>query len=380
MCRGVRLELYVVRVYSAYNFGSHGSAVGPGGAPLERQPLEVQTIYAELLEQLAAYEASRTIGHTPGSFVTKMVKGKEYYYFQHLAPGGARRQTYLGPRDAALDELATRFAEGRANIADDRRSIERLAALLRAGGAMITDAPSARVLRALADAGVFHAGGVLVGTHAFIVLGNLLGVRWDSSLRTQDVDIAIDRRLDVAVPGIEADLPSALDSLEMGFLPVPGLDPRSPTTSFKVRGQSLRVDLLTPVVRAQSRPVRIPRFAAAAQPLKYLDYLTEAPLRAAVIDGGVVAVNVPDAARFALHKLLIAGERPAGMHAKTQKDLAQAAQVLEVLNAERPGDIALAWEALVARAKSWAARVSRSAKALDRISPAAAESVRNLSA
>ena len=30
----------------------------------------------------------------------------------------------------------------------------------------------------------------------------------------------------------------------MGFLPVPGLDPKSPTTSFKVRGQSLRVDLL----------------------------------------------------------------------------------------------------------------------------------------
>lgn len=69
-----------------------------------------------------------------------------------------------------------------------------------------------------------------VGTHAFIVLGSLLGVRWATSLRTQDVDIA--------VPGINADLPSALDSLEMGFLPVSGLDPKSPTTSFKVRGQS----------------------------------------------------------------------------------------------------------------------------------------------
>lgn len=345
---------------------------------MQRQPLEVQTIYAELLEQIAVYEASRTIGHTAGSFVTKMVKGQEYYYFQNMEPGGARRQTYLGRRDAGLDELADRFAEGRANVAADQRSIERLAALLRVGGAMVTDAPSARVLRALADAGVFHAGGVLVGTHAFIVLGNLLGVRWATSLRTQDVDIAADSKLDIVVPGISADLPSALDSLEMGFLPVPGLDPRSPTTSFKVRGRSLRVDLLTPTPRAQSHPVSLSRFAAAAQPLRFLDYLIESSVRAAAVDGGVVAVNVPDAARFALHKLIVAGERPVAMQPKREKDLSQAAQMLEVLHEDRPGDLVLAWEALVARGEPWTSRVARSVPALDRISPVAAQSVRDL--
>lgn len=345
---------------------------------MQRQPLEVQTIYAELLEQIAAYEASRTIGYTAGSFVTKTVKGQEYYYFQHVGPGGVRRQTYLGRRDAVLDELADRFAQGRVNVAADQRSIERLAALLRAGGAMVTDASSARVLRALADAGVFHAGGVLVGTHAFIVLGNLLGVRWDTSLMTQDVDTAADPKLDIAVPGISASLPSALDSLAMGFLPVPGLDPMSPTTSFKVRGQSLRVDLLTSAAKGQSRPVRLARFAAAAQPLRFLDYLIDSPGRAAVVDGGIVAVNVPDAARFALHKLIVAGERPAVMQSKREKDLLQAAQILEVLSTDRPGDLTLAWEALTARGKSWTSRVAKSVSALDRISPAAAQSVREL--
>lgn len=345
---------------------------------MQRQPLEIQTIYAELLEQIAAYEASRTIGHTAGSFVTKIVKGQEYYYFQHMGPGGAKRQTYLGRRDAVLDAMAERFVQGRVNVAAERESIERLAALLRAGGAMVTDAPSARVLRALADAGIFHAGGVLVGTHAFVVLGNLLGVRWDTSLRTQDVDIAADPTLDIAVPGIRADLPSALDSLEMGFLPVPGLDPRSPSTSFKVRGQSLRVELLTPTARATSRPVQLPRFAAAAQPLRFLDYLIDSSVRAAVVDGGVVAVNVPDAARFALHKLMIAGERPAVTESKREKDLAQAAQILEVLYEDRPGDLALAWEALAVRGKSWTRRVERSVAALERISSLAARIVRGL--
>ena len=345
---------------------------------MRRQPLEVQTIYAELLEQLAAYEAARSIGHTAGSFVTKTVKGQEYYYFQHVGPGGAKRQTYLGRRDSALDGLANRFADGKVSIAADQESIQRLAALLRAGGAMVTDSSSARVLRALADAGVFHAGGVLVGTHAFIVLGNLLGVRWASSLRTQDVDIAADPSLDIAVPGMSADLPSALENLEMGFLPVPGLDPKSPTTSFKVRGQSLRVDLLAPTARAQSRPVKVARFAAAAQPLRFLDYLIESSTRAAVVGGGVVAVNVPDAARFALHKLIVAGERPAAMHSKRDKDLSQAAQLLEVLQADRPGDVILAWEALGVRGKSWVDRVTKSISALERISPDAAQSMRDL--
>ncbi|MGV8082320.1 MAG: GSU2403 family nucleotidyltransferase fold protein [Coriobacteriia bacterium] len=343
-----------------------------------RQPLEVQTIYAELLEQLAAREASRAIGSTPGSFVTKKVKGQEYYYFQHLGPGGAKRQTYLGRRDATLDALAERFAAGREGIAADEESIERLAALLRAGGALLTDSVSARVLRALADIGVFHAGGVLVGTHAFVALGNVLGVRWASMLRTQDIDRAVSAKLDVAIAGLDADLPSALESLEMGFLPVPGLDPVSPTTSFKVRGQSLRVDILTPTQSMQSHPVRVPRFATAAQPLRFLDYLIEMPVRSAIINGGAVAVSVPDPARFALHKLIVAGERPAAMNAKREKDLSQAAQLLEVLSEDRPGDLAMAWEALAARGKSWGERVCQSIPALSRVSPAAAESIRGI--
>lgn len=345
---------------------------------MQRQPVEVQTIYAELLDQLSAYEASRTVGHVAGSFVTKTVKGQEYYYFQHMGPGGSKRQTYLGRRTPELDDLAQRFEAGRTDATAELESIERLAALLRAGGALMTDTASARVLRGLADAGVFHAGGVLVGTHAFVVIGNLLGVRWASSLRTQDVDIAADPRLDIAVPGLESDLPSALSSLEMGFLPVPGLDPQSPTTSFKVRGQSLRVDMLTPSRRNMSRPMALPRFATAAQPLRFLDYVIEGATWAAAVSGGVVAVRVPDPARFALHKLIVAAERPTAMQTKREKDLQQAAQVLEVLAEDRPGDVALAWEELAARGAGWVRRVARSEPALKRISATAAESVAKL--
>jgi hypothetical protein len=343
---------------------------------MERQPLEIQTLYAELLERLAAHEAHRAIGHVAGTFVTKTVKGQLYYYFQHAEPGGSKRQIYVGRKDAVLDAVVERYAEARDEAAIDEVSINRLSTLLRAGGAMTTDAASARVLKALSDAGVFRLGGVLIGTHAFVVIGNLLGMRWSgAALRTQDVDVAAELSMSVVVPDVEADIPGLLDSLEMGFLPMPGLDRASPSTSFKVRGQGLRVDLLAPAKRSGQMPLQIRRFAAAAQPLRYLDFVLEVPVRGAVVDGGATSVNVPDPARFALHKLIVAGERSAVMHAKREKDLAQAAQVLEVLAEERPGDVSLAWEAIVARGDPWARRVTRGIDAMRALAPEVAETL-----
>jgi hypothetical protein len=346
---------------------------------MERQPLEVQTLYAELLDRVAASEAYRAIGHVPGSFVTKRIKGQEYAYYQYPLPGGSKRQVYLGRRDDALDAVAARHVAGRLEGMDEEESIERLATLLRVGGALTTDAPSARVLRALSDAGVFRLGGVLVGTHAFTILGNVLGVRWSgAALRTLDVDMAATRHMDIAVPVMPADVPSVLEGLEMGFLPVPGLDPKSPSTSFKVRGQGLRVDLLTPAQRGRHHPILIPRLGASAQPLKYLDYLLESPIRAAVIDGGGTSVSVPDPARFGLHKLIVANERPAAFHAKRDKDLSQAAQVLSFLSAERPGDVRIAWAAAVERGAGWAKRLREGVRSLDVVDAETATRLRDL--
>jgi hypothetical protein len=319
-------------------------------------PLETQTLHAELLEHLLAVQARRSVGHLGGSFTSKEVKGEPYLYYQASQPGGSKRQFYLGRRTPALEALVRRFEREQAAIAPDLERVRRLCAQLRAGGANLTDGPSARVLRGLAEAGLFAAGGVVVGTHALAALGNLLGVRWTAgALRTQDVDVAGTHApdVDVAVPDVDADLPAALHNLEMGFLPVPPLDPKQPSTSFKVRGQALRVDLLCPGRPGDEQPIFIKRFNAAAQPLPFLDLLLESPERAAIIDGGAALVNVPAPARFALHKLLIAPLRPLAFQDKAGKDLVQAAEVLEVLIDARPGDLALAWEAIERRGPRW---------------------------
>lgn len=58
-----------------------------------------------------------------------------------------------------------------------------------------------------------------------------------------------------------------------------------------------------------------------------------------------ILVNVPDPARFAVHKLVISQRRPTAFAAKSAKDLDQAQQLLEVLLDIRPGAILAAVEA-----------------------------------
>jgi hypothetical protein len=338
---------------------------------MENLSLETQTLYAQLLETLLATEAQRSIGRLAGCFTTKTVKGLPYCYFQYSDPGGFLRQVYLGRKDVVLERVIESFMSEREASKLDTEHLQRLCAQLRAGGALVTDTASSRVLKALADSGVFQMGAVLVGTHAFIALGNLLGVKWTgSSLRTQDLDIGTDASMSIGIPHIDADLPDVLERLEMGFLPVPPLNPKHPSTSFKVRGKSLRVDLLTPQrSRKETGPKIISRFKAAAQPLPYLDYLIEGFERGAVVNGGGILVNVPSPARFGVHKLIVAGERGAFLHTKTEKDLLQAAQVLAFLVEERPGDVRVTWDEIKRRGKGWLSRVSSGLSRLKRLYP-----------
>ena len=72
------------------------------------------------------------------------------------------------------------------------------------------------------------------------------------------------------------DLSRLLLDSGMGFLEVPALNRKSPSTKFKIRGQELSVELLTPMRgRETAKPVEIPGLAAFAEPVRFLDYLLE---------------------------------------------------------------------------------------------------------
>ena len=347
---------------------------------MRRLPAEIQTLYAELTERMRALDGARSFASLAGGFARKTVAGAHYWYFKTSAGPSGQREYFVGADGKETQSLMKAYAAGREEAAAAEDGIARLCAMLRQGGAMLADAPSAKVVSGLASAGVFRLGAVLVGTHAWLVLGNLLGVRWGSSLRTQDIDVAAARGLEVAMPQSEADLPAALESLRMGFLPVPGLSPKSSHTSFKVRGQTLRVDLLTPALgRRDGRAVPIARLKAAAQPLEMLDYLLEAPVAVPLLDGGATLVNVPDPARFALHKLMLAGRRPVAEQAKAAKDRMQAQELIAVLHEDRDGDLAAAAAALRKSPEAWRARLATQlAKLPAELEPARARILRGL--
>ena len=325
-----------------------------------RQPAETQTIYAELSERLRALEGARSFASLTGAFTKKRVAGGDYWYFKTSEGPAGQREYFVGADNRETQALMKSYAAGRGEAQDSLANVERLCAMLRQGGVMLTDTPSARVIAGLSSAGVFRLGAVLVGTHAFIVIGNVLGVRWQSAMRTQDIDLAAARRLHIAVPQSDIDLPRALDVLNMGFLPVPGLNPKTPETSFKVRGQTLRVDLLTPAQGARDdKPVIIRHLKAAAQPLELLDYLLEAPIATPLVNGAATLVNVPDPARFALHKLMVSGRRQVFEQTKAGKDRKQAAEILDVLYEDRRGDLTAAAKALHTRPLAWRTRLKK---------------------
>jgi hypothetical protein len=331
---------------------------------MNRLSLSTQTLYAQLLELLTALDVQRTIGQAEGTFTTKTVKGTEYYYYQYSIPGGGKKQVFVGRKDSSLDELVENFKNEKSLSKADIHQSEILSAQLRTGGAMATDAATGRVLKHLADTGLFRQNAALVGTHAFNVIGNLLGVQWSAGDITEDIDIAT--QVQIAVPELKTDIPETLEKLKMGFLPVPSLNPKHPATSFKVRGQNLKVDILTPAKkRGGTDPIYIKALNAAAQPLKYLDFLLEETRKAAVISGAGILVNVPDPTRFALHKLITANERDAIFHTKVEKDRQQACQVLSLLFEDRPGDIRLAIDAF--RKRNWIQRLKKAAASLEKI-------------
>ena len=67
-----------------------------------------QTAYAQLLESALALEHSRTVADLPGSFATKAVKGRRYWYYQYTEPSGRLRQLYVGPDNESVRQLVTR--------------------------------------------------------------------------------------------------------------------------------------------------------------------------------------------------------------------------------------------------------------------------------
>jgi hypothetical protein len=329
--------------------------------------LSSQTAYAELFEQTRSFEMTNALAGLKGSFHKLERKGKSYWYFAYRDTDQKTRMAYVGPDDARVQALVVKFAE----IRQDKPLAPAARSAIALGCAPVVP-KHFRIIKRLSEYGFFRAGGILIGTHAFLALGNMLGVRWLDGAATLDVDFAhAGRNISIALPAsIKLDVHGALESLEMGLLPIAQFNGSAGAQYRNPQDQELRIDFVTSMTR-DNETVMLPDLNLALEPLKFMEFSLEQTTQGCVFgNAGSCVVNLPAPERFAVHKLIVYGERPVSERVKSRKDILQAASLANYFSANGQADVFnAAWRDALQRGKGWRERAIQGRNALTSIAP-----------
>lgn len=329
--------------------------------------LSAQTAYAELAEQTREFETSHALAGLTGSFQKLARKGQSYWYFAYRDFDGKVRMSYVGPDEERVKALVERFRKSRLG-----KPLAPQAQAAIALGCAPTAPKHFRIVKRLAEYGFFRAGGVLVGTHAFIAYGNLLGVKWTQGSATLDVDFAhAGTNVSVALPAdLRIDVHGALESLEMGLLPLTEFGGGTGAQYRNPQDPELRLDFVTSATRSR-KPVVMKDLNLALEPLKFMEFSLEGTTQACVFSaGGACTVNLPAPQRYAVHKLIVYGERPPAERPKARKDLLQVASLAEYFQANgQERAFNSAWRDALARGAGWRKRALHGKTALLKLEP-----------
>lgn len=313
-------------------------------------PLNIQTLYADLAQ-------SATFAPIVHGSVYAQTAGGTSYLYATEKHGSKRIQRYLGRAD---DPDVRKQAEDIRRAAEDARLRRRTVSTIKRLGVPAPTLQMGRLLEAVANAGLFAKGIVLVGTGAYQLYSPVVGVALSrGASSTQDADLAAVSL--AVVSNIEGE--SLLDILERAdptFVPQASLDHRTPPRRFRSRS-GFEVDVITRYRKRadDERAVVIPGLRCSAQPLRYLEYLTADPISAVALYGPGIQVKVPQPARYAVHKLILAQVR-SEISVKRSKDLAQAKELIEALRLTDPHSVDDAIEIATGLGAKWRSNIGRS--------------------
>ncbi len=316
--------------------------------------LGAQTAYAELFDQTTSLELSG-FSKLRGAFHVRKLRGHEYVYFGFRDTDDVGRMAYVGPNNERVQALIVASVAGAKP--QQLQPLVRSAAAL---GVMPAIDKHYKIIQRLSDYGFFKAGGLLIGTHAFIAMGNMLGVRWTGGDKTLDVDFAhAGRNVSVALPAqMKLSIHDALTSLEMGLLPIREFSGKTGAQYRNPKDPELRIDFVTSLTRAAGN-VEMAELGIALTPLKFMEFSLVNTTQSVVMGrSGACVVNIPAPERYAIHKLIVYGERPIAERTKSSKDLEQAAAILKwLLDNEQRDLIGQTWEDAWSRGAGWRKRL-----------------------
>ena len=311
----------------------------------------ITTLYADLLQF-----ADPVGGVLPATIKTKKIKGTEQVYAS-VKHGATRIEQYLGPKGS--DEVE-RYAQSRKQAQAIAKDHQATITMLRRAGMLAPPVAIGRIFEVLSRAGLFQRGLVLSGTHAFRLYPLALGVTWPgAAFATNDIDISA---ASFAEAGEPIDLGEVLArASDNGIEPQWHTDLNLPAR-FMIGTAGL--DVITRSKRGRKSPVAIDALNVAAEALPFQEYLTERTFDVIALYGSGVRIRIPEPARFAVHKLIVAQRRPA-RDVKRQKDLDQAKAIrdaLEFLGDEHEFETAL--EDAQQRGRAWRRDINASLKEL----------------
>jgi hypothetical protein len=333
-------------------------------ADIRPLPLTVHTLYAELLERSVA-EAFERDFPVNGTFVKKKIRGKDYWYFNQHVEGEGTKTKYVGKDTAELRAQISRHKERKKAEGDRRQLVIALRRLGLPGPAPLVG----DLLAAMADAGVFRLRACVIGTTAYQTYPALLGVRFGTVAASTD-DLDLGQFLSISM-GVEDQTPPLLEILRQvdeTFRPIPQMAKGNHIGAYRNR-TGFRVELLVPNRGSDSyegQPVSMPALGGAdAIPIRFLDYLIYHEIQAVALHKAGVLINVPQPARYAIHKLILSTRRSPGS-AKVRKDILQAGTLLQALEETRHAyDIKEAWDEAMKRGEKWRAALERGVSMLD---------------
>lgn len=290
------------------------------------------TLHSSLAGQVEA--GLPVIPGTPGTISTRRNQARDAFFVHRYSDGANKPvERYIGlATDAAAVERARQLGQ---DIEAINAALADLRLLVRAGY-QVADKPSYVTLATLHLHDLFRLGATLIGSHAFGVLTNQLGIRADG-YKTEDIDLARREELALARP---VDFLAILKGTGINFVEVPRLNLKELSTSFKEAGASrFIVDLLAPSSNDRIGLIPVPELNAHAATLPYLAYLLGRTQTGLLLGTqGLCPVRVPLPERFAIHKLIVSQLREK-RDAKVEKDLYQASVLLAGLSEIFPGAI-----------------------------------------
>lgn len=313
-------------------------------------PLNLMTLYADLMQ---------TVGHDgmAGSIATKTVGNRRYVYVT-TKDGSARIERYLG---AADDPAVTRQVAAFRDAAGRAKARRNTVSLLKRARIPAPTLTQGRILQALSNAGLFSRGMTLVGTVAYqayaCVVGHVLGA---AAYATNDIDLSV---AEFVARADEEDIIAILKRADPSFTPYWHADDKLPRV---FRSRDFQVDIVTRYGRGRRSPVLVESLGCAAAALSFQEYPAEETMEVVALYDDGVLIRVPTPARFAIHKLIVARQRPATEAPKRQKDLVQAGELLDALMATDEATLLDELESARARGRGWRSAINASLKELGR--------------